>query len=181
MENENLLKGKKIKNVYYTVCYDDDQYRDGSAAIPPGEVSVENLVKYGERIIRDIANDDEYFNGMAFVGTDASIFEENEDGIIFDVNGNFHEVETGFSTSITVTYILGSEGERKMFDPKKIMNKFIIRDREAGNVITGFDTLEAAEAELEKFEEEDRKNKTYTEGFYEIAERTPNGDYERVF
>lgn len=115
---------------------------------------------------------------MAFVGVDASVFEENEDAIIFDVIGNFHEVETGFSTSITITYTL--EEGKKMFDPKALGYKFVIQDSEAGNIITGFDTLESAEAELEKYEEEDRKNGTYVEGFYEIAKRNSDGDYEKV-
>lgn len=72
------------------------------------------------------------------------------------------------------------ETERKIFDPKALGCRFVIQDSEAGNIITGFDTLESAEAELEKYEEEDRKNGTYVEGFYEISERNESGDYERV-
>lgn len=108
MGNE-IVNGKKIKNVYYTVYYDGDEYRDGSAIIPEGEVTLENLVKYAERLISDIANDDEFFNSMKFVGTEASVFEEGEDGILFDIRGNFNEVETDFSTSIMVTYVLENE------------------------------------------------------------------------
>lgn len=178
MENENLLKDKKIKNIYYIVCYDGDEYRDGKAVIPSCEVTVENLVKYGERIIRDIAADDDYFHSMAFVGVDASVFEESEDGIIFDVCGNFHEVETGFSTSITITYTL-EEGE-KMFDPKALNYHFVIQDSESGNVITGFDTLKEAEEALLRYEEEDRENGSFNEGFYEIVEREQNGDYNKI-
>lgn len=70
---------------------------------------------------------------------------------------------------------------KEKFDPKALGYRFVIQDSEAGNIITGFNTLEEAEAELNKIEEEDRKNKTYTEGFYEIAERNSAGDYERVF
>ena len=44
----------------------------------------------------------------------------------------------------------------------------VIRDREAGNVITEFDTVEEAKKELEKYEEQDKKDGTYTEDFYEI-------------
>lgn len=73
------------------------------------------------------------------------------------------------------------ETERKILDPKALSYRFVIQDREAGNIITGFNTLKEAEAELEKYEEEDRKNGTYVEGFYEIAERDENGDYEKVF
>lgn len=67
-----------------------------------------------------------------------------------------------------------------MFDPKNLSYRFIIQDREAGNIITGFDTLEAAKEELEKFEKKDRENGTYVEGFYEIAERNSDGEYEEV-
>lgn len=105
MGNE-IVNGKKIKNVYYTVNYDNDEYRDGSAVIPEGDVALEGIVKYAERIISEIAADDDYFRSMKFVGTEASVFEEGEDGIIFDVKGTFNEVETDFSTSIVVTYIL---------------------------------------------------------------------------
>lgn len=48
MKNE-IVNGKKIKAVYYVVNYDGDEYRDGKAVIPSCEVTVENLVKYGER------------------------------------------------------------------------------------------------------------------------------------
>lgn len=47
---------------------------------------------------------------------------------------------------------------------------FVIRDREAGNVIDKFDTLEEAQEELRRYEEEDRREETYTEDFYEIVE-----------
>lgn len=46
---------------------------------------------------------------------------------------------------------------------------YVVRDREAGNVITQFETMEEAQKELEKYEEQDKKDGTYTEDFYEIA------------
>ena len=46
---------------------------------------------------------------------------------------------------------------------------YVVRDREAGNVITQFETMEDAQKELEKYEEQDKKDGTYTEDFYEIA------------
>lgn len=52
------------------------------------------------------------------------------------------------------------------------MTKFIIRDREAGNEIARFDSYEEAVAELEKYEETDKAEGTYTEGFYEICGKT---------
>ena len=46
--------------------------------------------------------------------------------------------------------------------------KIVIRDREAGNVITEFDTVEEAKKELEKYEAQDKKDGVYVEDFYEI-------------
>ena len=46
---------------------------------------------------------------------------------------------------------------------------YVVRDREAGNVITQFETMEEAQKELEKYEEQDKKDGTYLEDFYEIA------------
>lgn len=48
--------------------------------------------------------------------------------------------------------------------------RYIVRDREAGNVIDEFETKEAAEMALAKYEEEDKSNGIYEEGFYEVAE-----------
>ena len=47
---------------------------------------------------------------------------------------------------------------------------FKIQDREAGNVIEKGLTYEEAVDLLEKFEEEDKNDGTYTENFYEIVE-----------
>ena len=44
----------------------------------------------------------------------------------------------------------------------------VIRDREAGNVIEHFNTVEEAQKELERYEEHDRKDGVYVEDFYEI-------------
>ena len=46
---------------------------------------------------------------------------------------------------------------------------YVVRDREAGNVITQFETMEEAQKEIEIYEEQDKKDGTYTEDFYEIA------------
>ena len=45
----------------------------------------------------------------------------------------------------------------------------LIRDREAGNVIDKFTSLEAAENELKKYEEDDKEEGTHTKNFYEIV------------
>lgn len=50
--------------------------------------------------------------------------------------------------------------------------KYIIRDREAGNVIDQFDTMEEAVSELDRYEQEDREAGSFTYDFYEIVERS---------
>ena len=52
--------------------------------------------------------------------------------------------------------------------------KIVIRDREAGNVITEFDTVEEAKKELEKYEAQDKKDGVYVEDFYEIYDLDTN-------
>ena len=47
-------------------------------------------------------------------------------------------------------------------------SRYIIRDREAGNVIDSFDTPDEAKNELMKFEKVDKKEGSYTPDFYEI-------------
>ena len=49
-------------------------------------------------------------------------------------------------------------------------SRYIIRDREAGNVIDSFDSLDEAKNELMKFEKTDKKEGTYTPDFYEICD-----------
>jgi len=46
--------------------------------------------------------------------------------------------------------------------------KYIIRDREAGNVIEEFETLDKAKNLLKKFEESDKKEGIFEDNFYEI-------------
>ena len=48
--------------------------------------------------------------------------------------------------------------------------KYIIQDREAGNFIDEFATLEEAKKALEAYENDDKKDGTYTPNFYEIVE-----------
>ena len=47
--------------------------------------------------------------------------------------------------------------------------EYTIREREAGNIIDKFDTLEEAKKALVNYEEQDKVDGTYTEDFYEIA------------
>ena len=46
---------------------------------------------------------------------------------------------------------------------------FIIRDREAGNVIDTFITYEQALKTMQEYEEDDRRDGSYTDDFYEIT------------
>ena len=45
--------------------------------------------------------------------------------------------------------------------------RYVIQDKEAGNLIDVFETKEQAEIELKKYEEQDKKDNCYTEDFYE--------------
>ena len=57
------------------------------------------------------------------------------------------------------------------------MNKmvYVIQDREAGNVIDWVDTYEEAEAELAKYERQDKEDGIYQEDFYEIVKTKRGG------
>ena len=46
--------------------------------------------------------------------------------------------------------------------------KYTVRDREAGNVLDRFNTLEEAREALKSYEEEDKDGGIYTDDFYEI-------------
>lgn len=50
------------------------------------------------------------------------------------------------------------------------MKKYIIRDREAGNIIEELKTLKDAKKLLNQYEREDKKDGIYTPNFYEIIE-----------
>lgn len=59
---------------------------------------------------------------------------------------------------------------------------FIVRDREAGNYIEAVETYKEALETIEEYEEEDKRNGSYTEDFYEIVESQPGvlfGDFDR--
>mgnify|MGYP003258902867 CR=1 FL=1 len=49
--------------------------------------------------------------------------------------------------------------------------RFVIRDSEAGNEIKECDSLKEAKKILGEYEQTDREENTYTEGFYEIYDR----------
>ncbi|MFM1525255.1 MULTISPECIES: hypothetical protein [Helcococcus] len=46
--------------------------------------------------------------------------------------------------------------------------KYITRDRECGNIIDGFNTLEEAKEAINQYEKEDKKDGIFESDFYEI-------------
>lgn len=50
------------------------------------------------------------------------------------------------------------------------MSKYIIRDREAGNVIDTFNSLTEAQDLVTQWEEEDRADGIFVQDFYEVVE-----------
>lgn len=46
--------------------------------------------------------------------------------------------------------------------------RYVTRDREAGNEIERFETLQEAKEAIRAYEDQDRADGTLTEGFYEI-------------
>ena len=52
---------------------------------------------------------------------------------------------------------------------------YVVRDREAGNVIEQFKTIEEAEAALRSYEESDKREGIYEEDFYEVAPNRSSG------
>lgn len=51
----------------------------------------------------------------------------------------------------------------------EIIHEVVIRDKEAGNIISGFETVEEAEEEINRYIEQDKQEGTFEEGFYELA------------
>jgi hypothetical protein len=51
------------------------------------------------------------------------------------------------------------------------MKKYIIQDSETGTFIDQFDTYQEAQKELQRYENEDKQEGTFTPDFYEIVEK----------
>ena len=51
------------------------------------------------------------------------------------------------------------------------MKKYIIQDSETGTFIDQFSTYQEAQKELERYENEDTQEGTFTPDFYEIVEK----------
>lgn len=50
----------------------------------------------------------------------------------------------------------------------------VVREREAGNIITPVNTLDEGENLIEEYEADDKQNHEYTPNFYEVAEIEDN-------
>jgi hypothetical protein len=50
------------------------------------------------------------------------------------------------------------------------MKKYIIQDHETGTFIDEFETYQEAQKELERYENEDKQDGTFTPDFYEIVQ-----------
>lgn len=51
------------------------------------------------------------------------------------------------------------------------MGKYVVRDREAGNVIETFNSREEAYSAMLEYEKEDEREGVYEPDFYEVVER----------
>lgn len=51
------------------------------------------------------------------------------------------------------------------------MERYIIQDRQAGNKIEEFDSLQEAQNKLQEYEEQDKAEGIYEKNFYEIVEK----------
>lgn len=104
-------------------------------------------------------------------------FDVFEPEMIEDENGNLaHAPGSGMvqveDCRLTLWEVAGVMKEVDGRNHKVIWQKpgYIVRDREAGNVIDRFDTEEEALSALAEYEDEDRADGTYTEDFYEVIE-----------
>ena len=61
-----------------------------------------------------------------------------------------------------------AKGQKYLTEKGKQAASYYIRDREAGNVIDSFSTLDEAETALAEYEATDKAEGTYTPDFYEI-------------
>lgn len=104
-------------------------------------------------------------------------FDVFEPEMIEDKRGNFVDVPGSGMVKVEECRLTLNEtaGVMKEVDGRnhKVVWQepgFIVRDREAGNIIDRFDTEEEALAALAEYEDEDRADGTYTEEFYEVVE-----------
>ena len=66
------------------------------------------------------------------------------------------------------TYYIDNSTDEQLMS-KWRNNKYIVRDREAGNIIVNQVTLEEAEKVVAEFEADDIENDCYVPNFYEIV------------
>ena len=97
----------KITGVGFTVYYDGDEYRDGKLSIPDGYSVLENYRDYAVERIKEIAHNDGYFSDMILDHIDTDITANGGDDNYMDVSGVFQHPETGFETSIEISFHFG--------------------------------------------------------------------------
>lgn len=66
-------------------------------------------------------------------------------------------------------------------DKEYKVKKYVVRDREAGNVIERFETFVEALEALKEYERIDKEEGTYTADFYEIAMFVRPCIYEKLY
>lgn len=72
--------------------------------------------------------------------------------------------------SKAIAYFANMDYWKNNKNKKETQTMYITIDREAGNFIDAFNTMEEAVAAIKNYEEEDRKNGTFTPDFYEAIE-----------
>jgi len=97
----------KITGVGFTVYYDGDEYRDGKLSIPDGYSVLENYRDYAVERIKEIAHNDDYFSNMILDSVETEITANGGDDNYMDVSGIFRSPETGFETSIEISFCFG--------------------------------------------------------------------------
>lgn len=81
-------------------------------------------------------------------------------------HSNFIKEENGVVKNVRLFYYVG-ETDYNTNTPTS--EKWVVRDREAGNIIEEFESKGEAEAKLKDFENVDKLEGTFTENFYEVA------------
>lgn len=101
---------------------------------------------------------------------------DNKEAAIAEAKRQFAYLEDGEQMTRNF-YVLESvnpdEEAEDHYDGNEVWrpSRYVVRDREAGNIFDACDTYEEAESVLKAYEDEDKRDGNYIEDFYEIAER----------
>lgn len=121
-----------------------------------------------------------YFNGVA---GDEELFTDKKMAVK-EANEHWEHLTDKEKEEMEYCHVVGFECSEEEFEEMKENGynekywvsdvwsmggfRFITRDREAGNEIERFETLEEAKQAVVDYEATDKADKTYTEDFYEI-------------